>query len=116
MIQPAPPPLAVLLTEFLSAPWWIWLVVALALAATGVAAVLFRRARAQEETIRRQVAREVALKARFDDLFDRSTEIMIVHDRRGRVPTINRSGEEATGYLREELRMLDPSWILGAGY
>ena len=78
--------------------------------------MLFRRGRLQEETIRRQLARETALKARFDDLFDRSSEIMIVHDRRGRVSTINRSGEQATGYLRDELRMLDPSWIFGTDY
>ena len=78
--------------------------------------MLYRRGRSQEETIRRQLAREVALKARFDDLFDRSSEIMIVHDRRGRVSTINRSGEQVTGYLRDELRMLDPGWILGTGY
>jgi PAS domain S-box-containing protein len=100
----------------LSAPWWIWIVIALAVAAMGAAAVLFRRGRLQEATIRRQLARETALKARFDDLFDRSSEIMIVHDRRGRVSTINRSGEQATGYLRDELRMLDPAWIFGTGY
>jgi PAS domain S-box-containing protein len=97
-------------------PWWIWLVAALAVASTGAATVLYGRGRRQEETIRRQLAREVALKARFDDLFDRSTEIMIVHDRRGRISTINRSGEEAVGYLRDELRMLDPNWIFGADY
>ena len=104
------------LTELINAPWWIWLVAALAIVSTGAAAVFYRRARALEETIRRQVAREVALKARFDDLFERSTELMIVHDRRGRISTINRSGEEVTGYLREELRMLDPSWIFGTDY
>jgi two-component system, cell cycle sensor histidine kinase and response regulator CckA len=103
-------------TEILAAPWWIWLVAALGAAAIVAAAVLYQRGRAQEETIRRQLAREVALKARFDDLFDRSSELMIVHDRRGRVSTINRSGEQATGYLREELRMLDPGWIFGTDY
>jgi PAS domain S-box-containing protein len=103
-------------TEILAAPWWIWLVAALGAVAIGAAAVLYQRGRAQEETIRRQLAREVALKARFDDLFDRSSELMIVHDRRGRVSTINRSGEHVTGYLREELRMLDPSWIFGTDY
>ena len=102
--------------EFVAAPWWIWLVGVLAAASIGAALVLFRRTAAQEETIRRQLAREVALKARFDDLFDRSSEIMIVHDRRGRVSTINRSGEEAIGYLRDELRVLDPNWIFGADY
>ena len=102
--------------EFVAAPWWIWLVGVLAVASIGAAFVLFRRTAAQEETIRRQLAREVALKARFDDLFGRSREIMIVHDRRGRVSTINRSGEEAIGYLRDELRVLDPNWIFGADY
>ena len=104
------------LTELINAPWWIWLVAAIGVASLGVAVVLFRLGLAREETIRRQLAREVALKARFDDLFDRSSEIMIVHDRRGRLSTINRAGEEATGYLREELRMLDPNWIFGADY
>jgi two-component system cell cycle sensor histidine kinase/response regulator CckA len=95
---------------------WSWLVAALAAVAVLGAAVLYRRGIALEETIRRQLARETALKARFDDLFDRSSELMIVHDRRGRVSTINRSGEQVTGYLREELRMLDPNWIFGTGY
>ena len=97
-------------------PFWIWIIVAFSIAAVGAAAVFYRRNRAQEATIRRQLAREVALKARFDDLFDRSSELMIVHDRRGRVTTINRSGEQITGYLRDELRMLDPGWIFGTEY
>ncbi len=104
------------LNELVAAPWWIWLVGVLAAASIGAAIVLFRRTVAQEETVRRQLAREAALKARLDDLFERSSEIMIVHDRRGRVSTINRSGEEAIGYLREELRVLDPNWIFGTDY
>ena len=99
-----------------AAPWWTWLIVAIGAVALGAAIELFRRGRAQEATIRRQLAREVALKARFDDLFERSSEIMIVHDRRGRVSTINRAGEQSIGYLREELRMLDPNWIFGDDY
>ena len=104
------------LTELVIAPWWIWLVAALAVAAISAAAVYFQRSLAQEETIRRQLAREVALKARLDDLFDRSSEIIVVHDRRGRVSTINRGGEQLTGYLRDELRMLEPNWIFGTTY
>ncbi|MEO7157350.1 MAG: PAS domain S-box protein, partial [Vicinamibacterales bacterium] len=104
------------LTELVAAPWWIWLVGVLAAASIGVAIVLFRRTAAQAETIRRQLVSEVDLTARFDDLFDRSSEIVIVHDRRGRVSAINRSGEEAIGYLRDELRVLDPTWIFGADY
>jgi two-component system, cell cycle sensor histidine kinase and response regulator CckA len=104
------------LTELFSAPWWIWIVAAVTAAAIATAVVHFRRNRALEQTIRRQLAREVALKARLDDLFDRSSEIIVVHDRRGRVSTINRGGEQLTGYLRDELRMLEPSWIFGTSY
>ncbi len=96
--------------------WWIWLVLAAAIGAVAAALALFRRTRAQEETIRRMLASEESLKARLDDLFERSSEILIVHDRRGRVSTINRTGEQATGYLRDELRMLDPAWIFSNEY
>jgi two-component system, cell cycle sensor histidine kinase and response regulator CckA len=94
----------------------MWMVAALAVAAVSAAVVYGRRIRALEETIHRQLAREVALKARLDDLFDRSSDIIVVHDRRGRVSTINRGGERLTGYLRDELRMLEPAWVFGAGY
>jgi len=97
-------------------PWWAWGSLVLAVAALGVAGRVFQRGRDKEQTIRRQLARESALKARFDDLFERSSEIMIVHDRRGRLSTLNRAGEQATGYSREELRMLDPHWIFGSDY
>lgn len=103
-------------TALANASLWTWIVTALAVAGIALAIVLFRRGRAQEATIRRQLAREASLKARLDDVFERSSEIMIVHDRRGRISTINRSGEQLTGYMREELRMLDPSWIFGADY
>ena len=98
------------------APWWTWLAVAIAVAAAGSCAWAFRRIQLQEQTIRRQLAREASLKARFDDLFERSSEIFVIHDRRGRVSTLNRAGEQATGYSREEIRMLDPTWIFGQDY
>ncbi len=97
-------------------PWWAWLSVLLATIAIATSAVAYRAGLVKEQTIRRQLARESALKARFDDLFERSSEIMIVHDRRGRVSTINRAGEQAIGYSREELRMLDPNWIFDSNY
>ena len=76
----------------------------------------YRKNTSLEATVRRQMARESSLKARFDDIFERSSEILIVHDRRGRVSTLNRAGEHATGYSREEIRVLDPSWIFGNDY
>lgn len=98
------------------APLWAWASIVVALGGVGAAGFAYRRSQAQERTIRRQLARESSLKARFDDLFERSSEILIVHDRRGRMSTLNRAGEQATGYSREELRMLDPAWIFGSDY
>ncbi|MEO8681170.1 MAG: ATP-binding protein [Vicinamibacterales bacterium] len=97
-------------------PWWSWLALVLALGAAGAFGWAYRTTLAQEQTIRRQLAREAALKARFDDIFERSSEILVVHDRRGRISTLNRAGEQATGYSREEIRMLDPTWIFGLDY
>jgi PAS domain S-box-containing protein len=97
-------------------PPWAWILVALTVAAGVGCGLLYRRGRAQDAAGRRQAEREAALKARFDDLFDRSSEILIVHDRRGRISTINRAGEQAIGYSRDELRVLDPLWIFGADY
>ena len=87
----APPPIAVPSDR---TPWWTWLMLALAVAAAGGFAWAFRTTQSQEQTIRRQLAREASLKARFDDLFERSSEIFVVHDRRGRVSTLNRAGEQ----------------------
>ena len=99
-----------------AAPWWTWVALAVAAGALVLLGLAYRKGQDQEETIRRQQAREASLKARFDDLFERSSEIFIVHDRRGRIATINRAGEQATGYSREELRVLDPNWIVGPDY
>ncbi len=95
---------------------WFWIAVAFVIIAAGVAIAGYRAVHRREETIRRQLARETALKARFDDVFDRSSDVIIVHDRRGRVSTINRAGEHATGYQRDDVRTLDPNWIFGPDY
>ena len=97
-------------------PIWIWLLGAGAVAAGGVAVYALRALAKREDTIRRQLAREASLKARFDDVFERASDIMIVHDRRGRISTINRAGEHATGYSREEARSLDANWIFASDY
>jgi two-component system cell cycle sensor histidine kinase/response regulator CckA len=99
-----------------SSPLWIWPILAVVLAAVGLAVYALRALGRREETIRRQLAREASLKARFDDVFERSSDIMVVHDRRGRVSTINRAGEQTLGYSREEVRMLEPSWIFSNDY
>ena len=106
-----------------AAPLWSWVAVALAVIFAGVAAYSYRGVRRREETIRRQLASESALKARFDDVFDRASDVMIVHDRRGRVSTINRAGEhvwidvEADGFLYNMVRSIAGTLIyVGRGF
>ena len=100
----------------MSTPIWFWIAVALAAIFAGLAAYIYGGVRRREQTIRRQLARETALKARFDDVFERASDVIVVHDRRGRVSTINRAGEHATGYSREEVRTIDPNWIFATDY
>src|SRR5688500_8404252 len=114
MIQPAPQ--RPLRPDIVSLPFWIWPILLVALAAAGVAVYAMRALRKREETIRRQLAREASLKARFDDVFERASDIIVVHDRRGRLSTINRACEQLLGYSREEARSLEPNWIFGNDY
>lgn len=72
----------------------------LVLAAGAALAVVYRRFQAKERNIQRQVARERALKAHFDDLFDRTADIVVVHDRRGRISAMNRTAEQLSGHPR----------------
>jgi PAS domain S-box-containing protein len=89
---------------------------AFALAAGASAVVLYRRVQAQQRTIRRQIARETSLKAQFDDVFERASDVVVMHDRRGRVSTMNRAGEQLSGYPREELRAIDPGSLFSDEY
>ena len=114
MIQPAPQ--RPLRPDIVSLPLWIWPILLAALAAAGVAVYAMRALAKREETIRRQLAREASLKARFDDVFERASDIIVVHDRRGRLSTINRACEQLLGYSREEARSLEPNWIFGNDY
>jgi PAS domain S-box-containing protein len=89
------------------------LVAAVAMAAAGY---LYRRVQAQERTIRRQTARERALKTQFDDLFARTGDLMVIHDRRGRISTMHKAAEQLSGYAREEARAIDPDWLFSDNY
>jgi PAS domain S-box-containing protein len=91
--------------------WWtfgrlIWILVALAAVAAlavGWGVVLRRRMRVQTEIIRRRIASENALEARYRELFDNANDIVYTHDTAGRLLTVNRAGETITGYSRDEL-------------
>jgi PAS domain S-box-containing protein len=97
-------------------PWWAWLAAALAGGMAAALVIAVWRLRTLATALGAQRSREVALKTRFDDVVERTSEIVIQHDHHGRISTINRAGEQVTGYARGELRVLDPGWIVSQDY
>lgn len=82
-------------------PWWTLgkaLAAAGALGLSGLAAltwaaVLRRRVREQTAIIRRQLTVEAAMKERYENLFENARDMVFTHDPRGRITSVNRTGE-----------------------
>ncbi len=92
-------------------PWWnlekmLWatgalgLVVLTALAWVGV---LRRRVHEQTAIIRRQLATEAAMKERYENLFENAKDMVFTHDSHGRITSVNKTGEQFLGRLREDI-------------
>lgn len=92
-------------------PWWnlekmLWttgalgLVVLTALAWVGV---LRRRVHEQTAIIRRQLTTEAAMKERYENLFENAKDMVFTHDSQGRITSVNKTGEQFLGRLREDI-------------
>lgn len=66
--------------------------------------LLRRKVRQQTALVR---AREAALEARYQDLFENANDILYSHDPEGRITSLNHAGELLTGYNRQEASQLD---------
>ncbi len=82
-------------------PWWtlarvVWataclgLIVLSALAWVGI---LRRRVHHQTAIIRRQLATEGAMKERYENLFENARDMVFTHDPKGRITSVNKTGE-----------------------
>jgi PAS domain S-box-containing protein len=67
-----------------------------------MAKVLRRRVRNQKQLLQEWARREVALKKRYEELFENANDIVFTTDLEGKLTSINRAAEELTGYSREE--------------
>ena len=65
--------------------------------------VLRRHQREHEELLRRAKEREGVLRERYRELLDNASDIVYSHDLQGRFTTLNKAGEQATGYTAEEI-------------
>jgi two-component system, sensor histidine kinase and response regulator len=62
-----------------------------------------RQRREYDELLRRAREREDVLRERYRELLDNSSDIVYSHDLQGRFTTLNKAGEQATGYTAEEV-------------
>jgi len=65
--------------------------------------VLRRHQREHEELLRRAKEREGILRERYRELLDNASDVVYSHDLQGRFTTLNKAGEQATGYTAEEI-------------
>jgi len=94
-----------------SPPWWnvrrvLWIAGALALvalAASAWVAVLRRRVQQQTEIIRQRLDAEAALKERYVELFENANDMVFTHDLKGRITSINKTGERLLQRNRETI-------------
>ena len=95
----------------LSAPsWWtlrrtLWVVSCLTgtvLAALGWVAFLRRRVRGQTTVIRERLAQEIALQARYRELFENANDLICTYNEDGLLTSLNRAAERVIGYSRDE--------------
>jgi PAS domain S-box-containing protein len=92
-------------------PWWtlekvLWATGVLGLvglAALSWVAILRRRVHAQTAIIRRQLATEAAMKERYETLFENVKDMVFTHDPRGRITSVNKTGEQFLHRRREEI-------------
>jgi len=67
------------------------------------AEILRRRVHNQNSLLQTWALREVALKRRYEELFENANDIVFTTDLEGKVTSINRATESVTGYGRQEV-------------
>ncbi|HME00706.1 MAG TPA: response regulator [Terriglobia bacterium] len=82
--------------------WILAIVAAVALTTLIWSVVLGRRVHDQTGIILKRLQREVVLEERYRDLFENANDMVYTHDLQGKLTSLNRAGEQITGYNRQE--------------
>jgi PAS domain S-box-containing protein len=82
--------------------WILAIVGAIALTTLAWSVVLGRRVHYQTGIILKRLQREVVLEERYRDLFENANDMVYTHDLEGKLTSLNRVGEQVTGYNRQE--------------
>jgi two-component system CheB/CheR fusion protein len=83
--------------------WAVGILGVVVLGAFAWVAVLRRRVHRQTGIIREKLQTEAALKERYEDLFENANDIMFTHDLKGRITSINKTGEQLLQRSRQEI-------------
>jgi len=92
-------------------PWWtlekvLWATGVLGLVGfTALSWVVILRRRVHEQTaiIRRQLSTEAAMKERYENLFENVKDMVFTHDPRGRITSVNKTGEQFLHLRRDQI-------------
>ncbi len=79
------------------------IITVLTLAGWGWVEAMRRRGREQMELVRRALKREAVLRERYRELLDNASDVVYTHDLRGNFTTLNRAGQQVSGYASDEL-------------
>ena len=99
------------ITVLAEPPWWNYEKMLWAMGVLGVVvlvtftwvAVLRRRVQKQTHIIRQKLQTEAALKERYEDLFENANDMVFTHDLKGRITSINKTGEQLLQRPRHEI-------------
>jgi two-component system, sensor histidine kinase and response regulator len=78
--------------------------------------ILRRRVRNQNTLLQEWALREVALKRRYEELFENANDVVYTTDLKGKITSINRVTEKLTGYSRGEVQGTDVSGYVADEY
>ena len=78
--------------------------------------ILRRRVRNQNALLQEWALREVALKRRYEELFENANDVVYTTDLEGKVTSINRATEKLTGYTRAEVQGTNVSRYVAGEY
>jgi PAS domain S-box-containing protein len=92
--------------------WTLCILLFLIISALAWITMLRRRVRRQTKTIRDQIEAEAALEKKYQELFERSNDIVFSCDTTGRLKSINRAGIRILGYSPQEMMQLVPGQLI----
>jgi PAS domain S-box-containing protein len=96
--------------------WAVGIMAGFILAALAWVVLLRRRVGEQTATILEQLRREALLKERYQELFENAHDIVFILDLAGNFTSLNKAGEQVSGYPRHEALRMNVSQMLAPGY